>query len=252
MIVANWKMNLTLPQAVALTQELITQYTAQHLEPVPLILAPPYPFLYPIQQLIQTDKNISLAAQNVHTQAQGAFTGEVSATMLQSIGCQYCIVGHSERRLYFNETNEMLLQKLKILIENNIKPIYCIGETLTQRESNQTNQILLQQLTEAPFQLSQTDFSKLTIAYEPVWAIGTGKNASPEQAQETHHFIRQQIEKQYDSATANQTNILYGGSLNPTNAQALFSMPDLNGGLIGGASLKATDLLQIINYFKNK
>lgn len=210
-----------------------------------VVVCPPFPFLeLATDLLIETE--IFAGAQNVSDHKNGAFTGEVSAEMLQSMDVDFCIVGHSERRKYFNEAGDMLAGKLQRLIENNITPIFCCGELLPEREANKHFGVVEEQLKEALFQLGEDEIIKTVIAYEPVWAIGTGLNATPEQAQGMHEFIRDLLKMKFGEDISDQATILYGGSCNSKNAKALFSNPDVDGGLIGGASLKADEFIKVI------
>ncbi|MBN1985572.1 MAG: triose-phosphate isomerase, partial [Prolixibacteraceae bacterium] len=192
---------------------------------------------------------IGVSAQNCAAEAKGAFTGEVSAEMVKSTGAEYVILGHSERREYYGETSEILNKKLALALENELTPIYCCGEPLEIREAGTQNSFVKQQLEETIFNLSPEDFKKLVIAYEPIWAIGTGKTATSDQAQEIHAFIRSTIAEKFGQEIAEGVSILYGGSCKPSNAKELFANKDVDGGLIGGASLKAEDFLGIINGF---
>jgi triosephosphate isomerase len=192
---------------------------------------------------------IAVAAENCADHASGAYTGEVSAEMVASTGATYCIIGHSERRTYYGETYEILREKVQLALANNLRPIFCIGEVKEEREANRQNEVVKAQLEGSVFNLSAEDFGKLVIAYEPVWAIGTGLTATPEQAQEIHAYIRSLIAEKYGNEVADNTSILYGGSCNAKNAAGLFANPDIDGGLIGGASLKADDFCAIINAF---
>ncbi len=191
-------------------------------------------------------KSLFIGAQNVSEHEQGAYTGEISAGMLESVETDYCIIGHSERRKYFHESDSELANKTNSLLKNNIKPIFCCGELLEDREDDLHMEVVSTQLTEGLFHLEEEDFKKVVLAYEPVWAIGTGKTASPEQAQEMHAFIRALVAKKYNKEIADECIILYGGSCNAANAEELFSQPDVDGGLIGGASLKVDDFLSIL------
>lgn len=216
-------------------------------EEAEVILAPPAVHIQSVRGATAGHGNISISGQTVHHAAKGAFTGELSAGMLRSVGADYVIIGHSERRQYFDETNAILYEKVKAALAEGLRPIYCLGESLEQREAGETFSHLRNQLTEGTFGLSPEDFSKLIIAYEPIWAIGTGVTASPAQAQEVHAHLRSLIREQYGDAIADSTSILYGGSVKPANAAELFACPDIDGGLVGGASLKADDFLQIIS-----
>lgn len=192
---------------------------------------------------------VSIGAQNSHQKESGAYTGEISAKMIKSVGAEYVIIGHSERRQYFAESNELLAEKTVIVLQNGLTPIFCIGETLDERNNGSYFEVLKSQLIEGVFGLSEEDFKKIVIAYEPVWAIGTGLTATSEQAQEVHAFIRKEIAGKYNEAIADDTTILYGGSCNPKNAAELFAQPDIDGGLIGGASLKSRDFVDIVKTF---
>jgi triosephosphate isomerase len=214
-----------------------------------VIVCPPFPFLAGIGKALAGNDKVKLGAQDCHQKESGAYTGEVSATMLKSVGVEYVILGHSERRQYFNEDNQLLEAKVKAALAQGLKPIFCLGETLDQREQELTFEIIETQLKEGIFHLSNEEFANIVIAYEPVWAIGTGKTATSTQAQEVHAFIREQIARHYDARAALDTTILYGGSANPGNARELFSQPDVDGGLIGGASLKSRDFTDIIKSF---
>jgi len=242
----NWKMNLSLTEAQKLVSEVVHMYQDEYLGHAEVIFGVPFPYLHAIPHLIKDNENIHLAAQNMHQADKGAYTGETSAQMLQAVGTSHVILGHSERRQYFGEDEALLASKTDKALENGLDVIFCIGESLEQREAEQTLDVVKQQLAGGCFHLSKDDFSKLVIAYEPVWAIGTGKTASPEQAQEVHAYIRQLIADQYDPQTADDTTILYGGSVKPANAADLFAQADIDGGLVGGASLKSRDFVDII------
>jgi triosephosphate isomerase len=192
---------------------------------------------------------VSVGAQNAHQAESGAYTGEISAKMVKSVGAEYVILGHSERRQYFGEDNALLAKKTDMALKHDLKPIFCIGETLQERQANEHFDIIKSQLTEGVFHLDATQFAKLVLAYEPVWAIGTGVTATSEQAQEIHEFIRKEIAAKYSQQLADDTTILYGGSCNPKNAPELFAMADIDGGLIGGASLKSRDFVDILKVF---
>lgn len=215
-----------------------------------VIFGVPFPYLIMAKSEVADEKNYVIAAQNCHHKKSGAFTGEVSVEMLQSIGINYCIVGHSERREYFNETNSILAEKVNILLEYGITPIFCCGEPLSIREAGTQNAFVEKQLQESLFHLSDAQVSLLIIAYEPIWAIGTGKTASTAQAQEMHAFIRSVLAKKYGKPIANDISILYGGSVKGSNAKELFSSADVDGGLVGGASLIAEEFVTIINSLK--
>jgi triosephosphate isomerase len=202
-----------------------------------------------LAQLAKGYDKVAVGAQNAHQNESGAYTGEISAKMVKSTGAAFVILGHSERRQYFGEDNQLLAKKTDTALANGLKPIFCIGETLEERESEQHFEVIKKQLEEGVFHLSTEQFEQLVLAYEPVWAIGTGKTASSEQAQEIHAFIREQIANNYTQEVADNTTILYGGSCNPKNAADLFAQPDIDGGLIGGASLKSRDFLDIVKVF---
>ena len=250
LVAGNWKMNMTLQDGLALVSE-ITNMVQDEVtgSDVQVVVCPPFPFLSAIGKLLPEGGRIHLGAQNCHQKESGAFTGEVSAKMLQSVGAEYVILGHSERRQYFREDNELLSQKLKAALAAGLKPIFCVGESLETREADDTFSFISQQLKEGLFHLSNEEFDQVVVAYEPIWAIGTGKTATSAQAQEVHAFIREQIAGAYDAEAALNTTILYGGSANAQNARELFSQPDVDGGLIGGASLKSRDFTDIIKSF---
>ena len=245
-VAGNWKMNTTVEQGLALSASL-----AQQISDIPqwvtVVIAPPFTHLYPVNQQIKGSR-IKLGAQNCATHEQGAFTGEVSAAMLASIPCQFVILGHSERREYYHEDASVLNKKLMQAFQAGLTPIFCIGERLEEREAGRHFEVVATQLQESIAILAPSDFAKIVIAYEPVWAIGTGKTATAEQAQEMHAFIRAALDKEF-AALATQTSILYGGSCKPSNAAELFAMPDIDGGLIGGASLQADDFIAIAKSF---
>jgi triosephosphate isomerase len=245
-VAGNWKMNKTLPEAIELTGEILEQSNSSSC--VKIIL-PPFPFIHTINALIKNKPDFFVGAQNMHDLDSGAFTGEISAVALTSVGANYVLVGHSERRTYFNESADFLKNKINSALKHQLSPIYCFGESLAERESGQFKEIIAQQLKESIFHLSADEIKNIVLAYEPVWAIGTGRTASPEQAQEVHAFIRQLVKNHYSEDEANRVSILYGGSCNAQNAQQLFAMPDIDGGLIGGASLKAVDFVTITHSF---
>ena len=251
LVAGNWKMNLTYSEGLALVGEII--YLAAAVAPVAnapeIVICPPFPLLHGAGQLLVQAANFHLGAQNCHQKASGAFTGEVSAEMLVSVGCEYVILGHSERRQFFREDDALLGQKLKAALAAGLKPIFCVGESLDIREADETFDYLGKQLADGLFHLSNEEFDQVTVAYEPIWAIGTGRTASSAQAQEVHAFIRERIARAYDAKVALDTTILYGGSANAQNARELFAQPDVDGGLIGGASLKAADFLTITQSF---
>lgn len=211
-----------------------------------VIIAPPYTHLSKVKELIS---NVKLSAQDCSAEASGAYTGEISPGMLVSAGVEYVIIGHSERRTYFKESNDLLNKKVKLALSEGLKPIYCCGEVLEERKSGQLFDVIRAQIVDGLKGLSKEEIAKVVIAYEPVWAIGTGEVASPEQAQEMHKFIRDLLEEIFDAEVAGEMPLLYGGSCKPSNAAELFANPDVDGGLIGGASLKAEDFLAIVNAY---
>lgn len=242
-VAGNWKMHTTIAEGVSLAKE-VAQIIGTN-STVDVAIIPPFTHLTSIKEAIHNSA-ITLGAQNVATHEQGAFTGEVSAAMLQSVGAEYVLVGHSERRSIFGETNEMLKNKVDILLKHQLAPIFCCGESLEEREGGLHFSIIEKQLNESLFHISAEQMASVTIAYEPVWAIGTGKTASPTEAQEIHAFIRTLLAKKYNAEVAESTRILYGGSVKPSNAAELFSQADIDGGLIGGAALQALDFAGII------
>ncbi len=248
-VAGNWKMNTTFQEAEELIADILEKLeTAEN--QCEVVVCPPSVYLELVSDYASDyDNLLSIGAQNVSEHEKGAYTGEIAASMLASMNMQYCIVGHSERRKYFNETNEQLALKVERLLENAIRPIFCCGEQLDEREAGNHFKVVETQIKEALFHFSADEFSNLVIAYEPVWAIGTGKTATAAQAQEMHAFIRRIIAEKYGDKTADDTTILYGGSCNAGNAKELFANPDVDGGLIGGASLKANDFVAIANSF---
>ena len=246
---ANWKMNLTLAQAEMLVKDVLASQLDLK-ENQEAVFGIPFPYLVQVQNIIAGRPHIYTAAQNCSHKVSGAYTGEVSVEMLKSIGVPYVIIGHSERREYFNETNAMLADKVNLCLESFITPIFCCGEPLDIREAGTQNDFVALQLKESLFHLPADKIKTIFIAYEPIWAIGTGKTASTEQAQEIHQYLRSVIAGQYGSAIANEIPILYGGSVKANNAKELFSCPDVDGGLVGGASLVAADFVEIIKALK--
>ncbi len=243
MVAGNWKMNKNLQEGVALATELKEQVKNPKCE---VVIGTPFIHLATVCELLK-DSSIKVAAENCADKEKGAYTGEVSAEMVASTGAQYCILGHSERRAYYHETPEILKEKVLLALANGLKPIFCIGEVKEEREANIQNEVVKSQLEGSLFNLSAEEFGKITLAYEPVWAIGTGLTATPAQAQEIHAYIRSLIAEKYGKQVADDTTILYGGSCNEKNAAELFANPDVDGGLIGGASLVAEKFLAIIN-----
>ncbi len=246
---ANWKMNMTFQQGEKLLDDILGAKIGLSAHQK-VIFAVPFPYLLMTRSEVEEETNYYAAAQNCHEKNSGAFTGEVSAEMLHSLGVPYCIVGHSERREYFQESNAVLAQKVDNCFRNYITPIFCCGESLPTREAGKENEFVATQLKETLFHLPASDISKLIIAYEPIWAIGTGKTASTEQAQEMHRFLRSVLAEQYGEKVASEIPILYGGSVKAANAKELFSCPDVDGGLVGGASLVAAEFIEIIRALK--
>lgn len=246
---ANWKMNCTFQQGEKLLDEILDAEIklADHQL---TIFAVPYPYLLLTRSEVEEEWNYNVAAQNCHHKKSGAYTGEVSVEMLHSMNINYCVVGHSERREYNGETNDMLADKVNLCFENFITPIFCCGEPLAIREAGTQNDFVAAQLKESLFHLPAATIKNIIIAYEPIWAIGTGKTASTEQAQEIHQYLRSVIAGQYGEEVANEIPILYGGSVKANNAKELFSCPDVDGGLVGGASLVAADFVEIIRALK--
>lgn len=248
-VAGNWKMNKTFDEAQALVSEVVNMIADEVNNEAEVVLCPSYPFLGSVSKAIGGQTKIHLGAQNCHQKESGAYTGEVSAGMLKSVGVEYVILGHSERRQFYFEDNQMLEAKVKAALKTGLIPIFCVGESLEQREQDLTFDVIGTQLKEGLFHVTNEEFERVVIAYEPIWAIGTGKTATSQQAQEVHAFIREQIARHYDAQAALDTTILYGGSCNPGNARELFSQPDIDGGLIGGASLKSRDFTDIIKSF---
>lgn len=246
---ANWKMNLSYQEAEILLDEILEAEIRLDFHQL-TIFAVPFPYLIMSRSEVEDDMNYEVAAQNCHHKKSGAYTGEVSVDMLHSIGVNYCIVGHSERREYNGETNAMLADKVNLCLEQGIIPIFCCGEPLLIRDAGTQNDFVAQQLKESLFHLSSVEIKNIIIAYEPIWAIGTGKTASTEQAQEIHHYLRSVIAGKYGAEIANEIPILYGGSVKAGNAKELFACPDVDGGLVGGASLIAADFIEIIKALK--
>ncbi len=247
-IAANWKMNLNYSEAMSLTDALVNSVgvTGNY----DLILAAPFIYLHDLVNRIQNQPNFSIAAQNCYSEGNGAYTGEVSVSMLSSIGVEYVLIGHSERRTIFSENDALIAKKISITLQNGLIPIFCCGENLSQRKAGQHFDAVESQLQNGLFHLDKTRIRKSIIAYEPVWAIGTGLNATANEAQEMHLFIRQKIEKKYNDNLSKEISILYGGSVSEKNAFEIFNCPDVDGGLVGGASLKAEVFLSIIQSMK--
>lgn len=244
-VAGNWKMNTTVQEGVTLAKEVSAALSAAH--NCDVVICVPFTHLVPVADVI--DKSVlGLGAENCADHDKGAYTGEVSAAMVASTGADYVILGHSERRQYYGETNDTLKSKTRLALDNGLTPIFCVGEVLEERENGTYNDVVSSQV-EALFDLSAEDFGKLVIAYEPVWAIGTGKTATAEQAQDMHAHIRGVIAARYGNEVADNTSILYGGSCKPSNAKELFAKPDVDGGLIGGAALEAGSFMGIVEAF---
>lgn len=244
-VAGNWKMNKTVGEAHQLIYELLMLLDNHPQNNAEVVVMPPFPYLIPIGEKIKSS-TVKLGAQNCSEHPWGAYTGEVSAPMLKSVGVSYVIIGHSERRQYFQEDGAKLAQKVDAVLASQLHPVFCCGEPLIVREDGRHFDLVNMQIEEGLFHLPAEALLKTVIAYEPVWAIGTGKTATPEQAQEMHAFIRKQLTGKYGSAVAQQVRILYGGSVNAGNAKALFTCADVDGGLVGGASLKAGEFFEII------
>jgi len=241
-IAGNWKMNKTIKESIELANGLKRELI--DLNGVDILVCPPYTALSDIADIL-VDSNIGLGAQNVSWQKEGAFTGEISVRMLNDAGCRYIIVGHSERRKYFSENDEIVNKKIKAVLSGNLTPIFCLGETLEERESNQTMNVIQKQLEGGLSGLDQESVSQLIIAYEPVWAIGTGKTASPDQAQQVHQFIRNWIKSNYSEEVSEELKIIYGGSVKADNTKELMQKVDIDGALVGGAALEIDSFAQI-------
>jgi triosephosphate isomerase len=246
---ANWKMNLTYQQAEKLLDDILSVNI--NLAPSQqVIFAVPFPYLIMAKSEVAEERGFDIAAQNCSDKKSGAYTGEISAEMLRSIQINYCVIGHSERREYYYETNKLLAEKLNICLQYNITPIFCCGEPLRIREEGNQDQFVQQQLKESLFHLSPEQMRSVVIAYEPIWAIGTGKTATTEQAQEMHRHLRSVLADKYGQQVADDVSILYGGSVKAGNAKELFGSPDVDGGLVGGASLTASEFVEIIKALK--
>ena len=246
MVAGNWKMNKTLPEAFALSQQLCNLYNRKW-NNVDIVLCPPSIDLKAVYTVLDFDKtDISLGAQNVHWESSGAYTGEISIPMIKEVGCEYCIVGHSERREMFAETDEAVNRKVKALVASSITPIVCVGESLHLRDSGEYKEFVCAQVRAALAGLDELEMKSIVFAYEPIWAIGTGRTATPEQAQEVCAAIRSTIAELFNTEIAGATRVLYGGSMNPGNVDSLLAQADIDGGLIGGAALKADTFKQLI------
>ena len=247
-VAGNWKMNKTLQEGIALAKEL-NEVLANEKPNCDVIICTPFIHLASVTPLVDPAK-IGVGAENCADKESGAYTGEVSAAMVASTGAKYVILGHSERRAYYHETVEILEEKVKLALANGLTPIFCIGEVLEEREANKQNEVVKAELEGSVFNLSEEEFRNIVIAYEPIWAIGTGKTATAEQAEEIHAYIRSIVAEKYGATVADDTTILYGGSCKASNAPELFAKPDIDGGLIGGASLKCADFKGIIDAWK--
>ena len=241
-VAGNWKMNTTVPQGIELAKEVVA--LGKEVKDCELVIAPPFTHLAGVAEVVKGTK-VALAAQNCADHTSGAYTGEVSVDMIDSIGCTYCILGHSERRQYYGETDEKLVVKVNLALEKNIKPILCVGENLQEREAGKHFEIVEAQIKNVLYTLTAEQLKNVVVAYEPVWAIGTGKTATADQAQEIHACIRKCIADKFGAELAEEITILYGGSCKPSNAKELFAQKDIDGGLIGGAALKAPDFIAI-------
>ena len=244
-LVGNWKMNMTATQALELASKLIPLIAS--VKDRDIVLGPPFTSIAAVAETIK-GTNISLAAQNLHWEDKGAFTGEISADMLLDSGCKYVIIGHSERRQYFGETDESVNKKVKQALKKGLLPILCVGETLAEREAGKLNDIISRQVTGGLKDISAEDMKKVVVAYEPVWAIGTGKTATPGQANDVHALIRQKVKTLYSADIAEGLRIQYGGSVTPENVSVLMAMPDIDGALVGGASLKPESFAALVNF----
>jgi len=246
-VAGNWKMNTTLPEGVKLAEEVNEALKGVNAN-CDVVICVPFTHLASVNAVIDSSK-LGLGAENCADHVKGAYTGEVSAAMVASTGAKYVILGHSERRQYYGETSATLREKVALALENGLTPIFCIGEVLEERENGTFNEVVRTQIEEGLFNLSAEDFGKIILAYEPVWAIGTGKTATADQAEDMHAHIRATIEAKYGKNVAENTSILYGGSCKPSNAAELFAKPDVDGGLIGGAALDAASFMGIVNAF---
>ncbi len=244
LIAANWKMNKGIKEAVSFIKNFNKLIKNSKNE---IVICPPFTLLNESNKLIK-NTNIKLGAQNMHFEEKGAYTGEISPLMLKDAGCEYVILGHSERRQHFNETDDLINKKVKSALKNKLKPILCIGETLKRRESNKTMDVVKTQLENCLNNVNKGEMERVVVAYEPVWAIGTGKNATPEQAEEVHKFIRSLLSKIYNKKISDNVGIIYGGSVNPDNIKDLMRMKNINGALVGGASLDAKNFARIFNF----
>ena len=242
-VAGNWKMNTTVPEGIELAKAVVAK-SAEVPSDVKLIIATPFTHLCPVAEVIK-GSSVALSAENCADKASGAYTGEISAAMLASASCEYVVLGHSERRQYYGETDGKLVEKVKLALANGLKVILCVGENLEEREAGKHFDVCGAQTKNVLYNFSAEELANIVIAYEPVWAIGTGKTATAEQAQEIHAYIRKVVADKFGKEVADEMSILYGGSCKPSNAKELFSQPDIDGGLIGGAALKAEDFIGI-------
>ncbi|MCQ2144078.1 MAG: triose-phosphate isomerase [Bacteroidales bacterium] len=242
-VAGNWKMNTTVPEGIALAEAVVAK-SAEVPADVQLIIATPFTHLYPCGKAVEGTR-VALSAENCADKAKGAYTGEISVDMLTSVGCEYTILGHSERRQYYGETDEKLVEKTRLALAAGLKVILCVGENLEEREAEKHFDVCKTQIVNVLYNFTAEDMKNIVIAYEPVWAIGTGKTATAEQAEEIHAFIRKVVADKFGAEVADEMSILYGGSCKPSNAKELFAMADIDGGLIGGAALKADDFIGI-------
>jgi triosephosphate isomerase len=244
-IAGNWKMNKTVEEAVELVREL--KAALAHVEGVEIAVAPPFTALYPVHQEVKRSP-IRLSAQNLFYEEKGAFTGEISPLMLKDVGCEYVIIGHSERRQFFGETDETVNRKMRAALNHALKPIFCVGETLKEREEGKTFQVIQRQVEGGLRGFGKEEMQRIVVAYEPVWAIGTGKTATPEQAEEVHRFIRERLERLFSREIAEAIRIQYGGSVTPENIKGLMAQGNIDGALVGGASLKPESFSRIVRF----
>jgi triosephosphate isomerase len=253
-VAGNWKMNKTLEDGTSLARVILYLLSSSNPldENTIMIIAPPALLVDNISKIVAGRKHVYVAAQNCHSEEKGAFTGEISAAMIKAAGASYVIIGHSERRAYFHESNDFLMKKVNAALMAGLRPIFCCGEVKEEREGGKFFEVVKKQISESLFHLNADDFKRVVIAYEPVWAIGTGLNATPAQAQDMHAYIRNLISERYGKELADDTSILYGGSCNGKNAAELFAQPDVDGGLIGGASLKGDEFVAIAGSFPGR
>ncbi len=247
-IAGNWKMNKSFDDAMALTSEVVNMINDEYKGSALTVLIPPSLYVNSVSRMVKG--NVYSGAQNCHQEVSGAFTGEISAAMIKSCGAEYVIIGHSERRQYFGETNALLAKKVDAVLANNLTAIYCCGETLEEREANKHFEVLKSQISEGLFHLTNDQMQHVVVAYEPVWAIGTGKTASTAQAQEVHAFIRNLLKEKFGAAVSDNVTIQYGGSVKADNAVELFSAPDIDGALVGGAALQSRSFVDIVKAMK--